>query len=74
MFKNCESLTELPDFSIWDISNLDSTLEMFNDCISLICWPNILKMADKFKVGAYLSFIFVQLLKIQIQEMPHLPI
>jgi surface protein len=41
MFSNCESLTSLPNISVWDTSQLKSLIDMFSGCKSLTSFPKL---------------------------------
>ena len=49
MFKDCISLTSLPDISKWNIENVDEMDDIFEGCISSICQPIIAKFKQKLK-------------------------
>ena len=43
MFYQCSSLTNLPDISKWNTSNLNYMNGIFEECLSLSYFPNISK-------------------------------
>jgi hypothetical protein len=41
MLAGCSSLTLLPDFSKWNIKNVEDIEGIFDNCISLSSFPNL---------------------------------
>ena len=52
IFRNCSSVTKLPDISIWDIRNIKYMNDIFNGCFCLIKIPDISKWSINKEVAS----------------------